>query len=231
MQPQFISRFLEGQSGVTIKSVSCGDLFTTCMTGWWAIPLWAAIREIAAMPSLPSEQLCYRKSMVFLCFLSPHTAPDGSKTLRQNLSVHMTVRIQTALFPDFIRQCGFPCKINLFMFAQKFGSTSSNCGAPSVGVLESCRQHLDHHKADNTGLKVLPLNSVASLSSLFTVVTQIIFSQIRDMLLYRCILVHMRIQLRSSTKSTFNPFFSFSICRQGYYHDIWKWEQRLSGTW
>ncbi|XP_041729154.1 serine/threonine-protein kinase Nek8 [Coregonus clupeaformis] len=32
MQPQLISRFLEGQSGVTIKSVSCGDLFTTCMT-------------------------------------------------------------------------------------------------------------------------------------------------------------------------------------------------------
>nr|AAH99988.1 NIMA (never in mitosis gene a)-related kinase 8 [Danio rerio] len=32
MQPQFISRFLEGQSGVTIKSVSCGDLFTTCLT-------------------------------------------------------------------------------------------------------------------------------------------------------------------------------------------------------
>ncbi|KAF7650274.1 hypothetical protein LDENG_00128150 [Lucifuga dentata] len=32
MQPHFISRFLEGQSGVTIKSVSCGDLFTTCMT-------------------------------------------------------------------------------------------------------------------------------------------------------------------------------------------------------
>uniref|UniRef100_A0A668RN08 Serine/threonine-protein kinase Nek8 n=1 Tax=Oreochromis aureus TaxID=47969 RepID=A0A668RN08_OREAU len=32
IQPQFISRFLEGQSGVTIKSVSCGDLFTTCMT-------------------------------------------------------------------------------------------------------------------------------------------------------------------------------------------------------
>ncbi|XP_048837935.1 serine/threonine-protein kinase Nek8 isoform X1 [Brienomyrus brachyistius] len=31
-QPQFISRFLEGQSGVTIKSVSCGDLFTTCLT-------------------------------------------------------------------------------------------------------------------------------------------------------------------------------------------------------
>ncbi|XP_028320284.1 serine/threonine-protein kinase Nek8 isoform X1 [Gouania willdenowi] len=32
MQSQFVSRFLEGQSGVTIKSVSCGDLFTTCMT-------------------------------------------------------------------------------------------------------------------------------------------------------------------------------------------------------
>ncbi|KAG7266435.1 hypothetical protein CRUP_030658 [Coryphaenoides rupestris] len=32
MQPQFVSRFLEGQSGVTIKSVACGDLFTTCMT-------------------------------------------------------------------------------------------------------------------------------------------------------------------------------------------------------
>ncbi|XP_072320516.1 serine/threonine-protein kinase Nek8 isoform X1 [Eucyclogobius newberryi] len=32
MQPQFISRFLEGQSGVTIMSVACGDLFTTCMT-------------------------------------------------------------------------------------------------------------------------------------------------------------------------------------------------------
>uniref|UniRef100_A0AAY4B4I7 non-specific serine/threonine protein kinase n=1 Tax=Denticeps clupeoides TaxID=299321 RepID=A0AAY4B4I7_9TELE len=31
-QPQFISRFLEGQSGVTIKSVSCGDLFTACLT-------------------------------------------------------------------------------------------------------------------------------------------------------------------------------------------------------
>ncbi|MBN3292159.1 NEK8 kinase, partial [Polypterus senegalus] len=32
VQPQFISRYLEGQSAVTIKSVSCGDLFTTCMT-------------------------------------------------------------------------------------------------------------------------------------------------------------------------------------------------------
>lgn len=37
MQPLFISRFLEGQSGVTIKSVSCGDLFTTCMTGGSAL--------------------------------------------------------------------------------------------------------------------------------------------------------------------------------------------------
>ncbi|XP_031429352.1 serine/threonine-protein kinase Nek8 isoform X1 [Clupea harengus] len=32
MQPMFISRFLEGQSGVTIKSASCGDLFTACLT-------------------------------------------------------------------------------------------------------------------------------------------------------------------------------------------------------
>ncbi|XP_029401970.1 serine/threonine-protein kinase Nek8 isoform X2 [Mus pahari] len=31
-QPQFVSRFLEGQSGVTIKHVACGDLFTTCLT-------------------------------------------------------------------------------------------------------------------------------------------------------------------------------------------------------
>ncbi|VFV43583.1 serine threonine-protein kinase [Lynx pardinus] len=32
-QPQFVSRFLEGQSGVTIKHVACGDLFTACLTG------------------------------------------------------------------------------------------------------------------------------------------------------------------------------------------------------
>uniref|UniRef100_A0A671EY14 Serine/threonine-protein kinase Nek8 n=1 Tax=Rhinolophus ferrumequinum TaxID=59479 RepID=A0A671EY14_RHIFE len=31
-QPQFVSRFLEGQSGVTIKQVACGDLFTACLT-------------------------------------------------------------------------------------------------------------------------------------------------------------------------------------------------------
>ncbi|XP_078010923.1 serine/threonine-protein kinase Nek8 isoform X2 [Phascolarctos cinereus] len=31
-QPQFISRFLEGQSGVTVKHVACGDLFTACLT-------------------------------------------------------------------------------------------------------------------------------------------------------------------------------------------------------
>lgn len=33
LQPQFICRFLEGQSGVTIKQVACGDLFTACLTG------------------------------------------------------------------------------------------------------------------------------------------------------------------------------------------------------
>lgn len=33
LQPQFVSRFLEGQSGVTIKHVSCGDLFSACLTG------------------------------------------------------------------------------------------------------------------------------------------------------------------------------------------------------
>lgn len=32
-QAQFVSRFLEGQSGVTIKHVACGDLFTACLTG------------------------------------------------------------------------------------------------------------------------------------------------------------------------------------------------------
>lgn len=43
-QPQFVSRFLEGQSGVTIKHVACGDLFTACLTGEsgrglsWGIP-------------------------------------------------------------------------------------------------------------------------------------------------------------------------------------------------
>ncbi|XP_006811323.1 serine/threonine-protein kinase Nek8-like [Saccoglossus kowalevskii] len=30
--PTFVARFLEGQSGVTIKHVSCGDLFTACLT-------------------------------------------------------------------------------------------------------------------------------------------------------------------------------------------------------
>lgn len=69
MQPQFISRFLEGQSGVTIKSVSCGDLFTTCMTGWWTILLWISNREITLMPRQPGRELCYRKSMFILCFL------------------------------------------------------------------------------------------------------------------------------------------------------------------
>ncbi|XP_061460632.1 serine/threonine-protein kinase Nek8 isoform X2 [Rhineura floridana] len=32
LQPQFVCRFLEGQSGVTIKHVACGDLFTSCLT-------------------------------------------------------------------------------------------------------------------------------------------------------------------------------------------------------
>ncbi|XP_075928890.1 serine/threonine-protein kinase Nek8-like [Petromyzon marinus] len=32
VQPQLVSRFLEGQSGVTIQHVSCGDLFTACLT-------------------------------------------------------------------------------------------------------------------------------------------------------------------------------------------------------
>uniref|UniRef100_A0A6J0UG79 non-specific serine/threonine protein kinase n=1 Tax=Pogona vitticeps TaxID=103695 RepID=A0A6J0UG79_9SAUR len=32
LQPQFVCRFLEGQSGVTIKNVACGDLFTACLT-------------------------------------------------------------------------------------------------------------------------------------------------------------------------------------------------------
>ncbi|XP_032072097.1 serine/threonine-protein kinase Nek8 isoform X2 [Thamnophis elegans] len=32
LQPQFVCRFLEGQSGVTIKQVACGDLFTVCLT-------------------------------------------------------------------------------------------------------------------------------------------------------------------------------------------------------
>ena len=31
--PGYIPRFLEGQSAVTIKYVSCGDLFTACLTG------------------------------------------------------------------------------------------------------------------------------------------------------------------------------------------------------
>ena len=39
-QPQFVSRFLEGQSGVTIKHVACGDLFTACLTGESFRGLW-----------------------------------------------------------------------------------------------------------------------------------------------------------------------------------------------
>ena len=29
----FVPRFLEGQSAVSIQQVSCGDLFTACLTG------------------------------------------------------------------------------------------------------------------------------------------------------------------------------------------------------
>ncbi|XP_048375454.1 serine/threonine-protein kinase Nek8 isoform X3 [Sphaerodactylus townsendi] len=32
LQPQLVCRFLEGQSGVTIKHVACGNLFTACLT-------------------------------------------------------------------------------------------------------------------------------------------------------------------------------------------------------
>ena len=31
--PMFVPRYLEGQSAVTIQHVSCGDLFTACLTG------------------------------------------------------------------------------------------------------------------------------------------------------------------------------------------------------
>ena len=31
--PCMLPRYLEGQSGVTIQHVSCGDLFTACLTG------------------------------------------------------------------------------------------------------------------------------------------------------------------------------------------------------
>ena len=103
MQPQFISRFLEGQSGVTIKSVSCGDLFTTCMTGWWDVPLLTVIREIAFMSIQPRRELSYRKSMFILCFLHSNTAPHGYKTLTQNLNVRMKVWMQSAFLLYLIR--------------------------------------------------------------------------------------------------------------------------------
>ena len=31
--PMFVPRYLDGQQAVTIKLVSCGDLFTACLTG------------------------------------------------------------------------------------------------------------------------------------------------------------------------------------------------------
>lgn len=87
MQPQFISRFLEGQSGVTIKSVSCGDMFTTCMTGWWAVSLRAAIAEITSVSGRPqSEESCYRKSIFILSFVPTctHPAVHHCKTLTRH---------------------------------------------------------------------------------------------------------------------------------------------------
>ncbi|XP_012582104.1 PREDICTED: serine/threonine-protein kinase Nek8 isoform X2 [Condylura cristata] len=58
-QPQFVSRFLEGQSGVTIKHVACGDLFTACLTG----RLGLGTRESHSCPqqvSMPSGQEAQR---------------------------------------------------------------------------------------------------------------------------------------------------------------------------
>lgn len=31
--PTYVPRYLEGQSGVNIQQVACGDLFTACLTG------------------------------------------------------------------------------------------------------------------------------------------------------------------------------------------------------
>jgi len=33
LEDMWVPRFLEGQSGVTIVQVSCGDLFVACLTG------------------------------------------------------------------------------------------------------------------------------------------------------------------------------------------------------
>ena len=33
LEDLWVPRFLEGQSGVTIVQVSCGDLFVACLTG------------------------------------------------------------------------------------------------------------------------------------------------------------------------------------------------------
>lgn len=54
LQPQFVSRFLEGQSGVTIKHVSCGDLFTACLTGE---PLPPAFSWLSPRPLCPAAGL------------------------------------------------------------------------------------------------------------------------------------------------------------------------------
>ncbi|XP_053749269.1 serine/threonine-protein kinase Nek8 isoform X2 [Panthera pardus] len=53
-QPQFVSRFLEGQSGVTIKHVACGDLFTACLTAFSCSPNpWTGLSGKTAQPLSP----------------------------------------------------------------------------------------------------------------------------------------------------------------------------------
>ncbi|XP_058560565.1 serine/threonine-protein kinase Nek8 isoform X3 [Neofelis nebulosa] len=53
-QPQFVSRFLEGQSGVTIKHVACGDLFTACLTAFsCSSNPWTGLSGKTAQPLSP----------------------------------------------------------------------------------------------------------------------------------------------------------------------------------
>ncbi|XP_045343861.1 serine/threonine-protein kinase Nek8 isoform X3 [Leopardus geoffroyi] len=53
-QPQFVSRFLEGQSGVTIKHVACGDLFTACLTAFsCSSNPWTGLSGKPAQPLSP----------------------------------------------------------------------------------------------------------------------------------------------------------------------------------
>lgn len=60
LQPQFVSRFLEGQSGVTIKHVSCGDLFTACLTGELLPPAfaWLSPRPLCMAAGLQMQRDC-----------------------------------------------------------------------------------------------------------------------------------------------------------------------------